>query len=208
MKTKYPRTPHLPWSEGRTSDDKVLNSLDCFTGKLLVMTVKMDGENTTMSKDSVHARSLDSVTHESRTWVKNLWSQIRFDIPEGWRICGENLYAKHSIGYSNLESYFHVFSIWNEKNECLSWEDTKEWCELLGLKLVRVIAQGFDITARVYLHGKFMDEESSTQEGYVIRNINSFPYDLFNQNVAKYVRANHVQTDSHWMSQAIVKNTL
>lgn len=34
--------------------------------------------------------------------------------------------------------------------------------------------------------------------GVVIRNADSFPIDDFQKNVVKYVRENHVQTDSHW----------
>jgi hypothetical protein len=47
-----------------------------------------------------------------------------------------------------------------------------------------------------------------THEGYVIRLKNQFTYDDYKLSVAKYVRANHVQTDQHWMHQPIVKNTL
>lgn len=43
-KVKFPRTYHLPWSEGRSSDDKVLESLDSFIEQEVVVTVKMDGE--------------------------------------------------------------------------------------------------------------------------------------------------------------------
>lgn len=42
---KYPRTPHLPWSPGATSDDKYISSFESFRGKQIVVTEKMDGEN-------------------------------------------------------------------------------------------------------------------------------------------------------------------
>lgn len=42
---KYPRTFHLPWSLGATSDDKVLKNVDHFEGTCVVITEKMDGEN-------------------------------------------------------------------------------------------------------------------------------------------------------------------
>ncbi|MEL7307213.1 MAG: RNA ligase family protein, partial [Pseudomonadota bacterium] len=42
-------------------------------------------------------------------------------------MCGENLYARHSISYNNLPSYFMAFSVWNELNQCLSWQDTKQF---------------------------------------------------------------------------------
>lgn len=68
-----------------------------------------------------HARSVDSRHHISRDWLAQFHSSIAYNIPEGWRICGEYLYAKHSIFYENLPSYFLGFSIWNEKkmNACL-----------------------------------------------------------------------------------------
>lgn len=42
---KYPRTMHLPYSYGRSSDDRVLNTVDHFAGREVVVTMKMDGEN-------------------------------------------------------------------------------------------------------------------------------------------------------------------
>lgn len=36
----------------------------------VVITEKMDGENTTLYRDGLHARSLDSRHHPSRNWVK------------------------------------------------------------------------------------------------------------------------------------------
>lgn len=62
-------------------------------------------------------------------------------IPDDTHICGEYLYAEHSIHYNNLKDYFLMFSVWN-KDTCLSWNDTKEWTELLGLKLVHELYIG------------------------------------------------------------------
>ena len=212
-KIKYPRTLHLPFSKGATSDDIKLVNVTCFSNKSVVVTEKMDGENTTMSRDYVHARSLDSADHESRHWVKALWASIRHDIPEGWRICGENVFAQHSVPYENLNSYFMVFSIWNEKNECLSWDDTVEWCGLLGLEHVRVILKGrwsnTFCTALEALSENDVRIRNGRMEGFVVRNKASFPYDEFSSNVAKWVRAGHVQEDSeHWMHKTCVANKL
>jgi len=41
---KYPKTYHAPWSEGISRDDKVISSMDNFTGKRVVVTEKMDEE--------------------------------------------------------------------------------------------------------------------------------------------------------------------
>jgi hypothetical protein len=42
---------------------------------------------------------------------------------------------------------------------------------------------------------------------FVIRTVDSFHYDNFKLNVAKYVRKNHIQTNEHW-SKNWVKNNL
>ena len=53
--------------------------------------------------------------------MKNFWAQKAYNIPIDWRVCGENLYAKHGIHYSKengneLDSFFQMFSVWNERN--------------------------------------------------------------------------------------------
>jgi hypothetical protein len=85
---------------GTTSDDIKLKTFDMFKGKEVVVTEKMDGENTTMYRDHIHARSLDSAYHPSRTWVNNLWGKINYLIPEEVRLCGENMFWVHSIVYT------------------------------------------------------------------------------------------------------------
>lgn len=60
MYYKYPRTYHLPYSLGITSDDKILPNDNIFFNKEIIVTVKMDGENTTITNDKVYTRSIDS----------------------------------------------------------------------------------------------------------------------------------------------------
>jgi hypothetical protein len=204
---KYPRTYHLPFSQSMTKDDRILKDCSQFENKNVVATLKMDGENTTMYNDYIHARSVQSKNHKSRDYVKSIHSQIMADIPEGWRVCGENLYAKHSIEYNNLESYFYIFSIWNDKNICLSWEETVEWALLLGLPHVPVLYNGvFDEKKIKFLISpKFNGED---MEGFVLRNSGEFSYKDFKNNTAKMVRKDHVHTHGHWMREMIVPNKL
>jgi len=203
---KYPRTYHVPWSLGSTNDDKFQDNMDSFKGKKIVITEKMDGENTNMYPDRYHARSIDSKDHESRHYVKALWGGIKHEIPEGWRICGENLYAEHSIKYNDLESYFMVFSIWDENNICLPWNETVEYTKMLGMVTVPVI----DIITydEEYLKDLASKIDINKQEGYVIRDVNPFHYDMFTQNVAKWVREKHITTDQHWMFKKVTPNKL
>lgn len=201
MKVKYPRTFHLPWSLGITNDDKMLDTTEYFTDKRVIVTEKMDGENTTMYCDYIHARSLDSAHHESRNWVKAFHSSIAHSIPKSMRICGENVYAKHSIHYTNLVSYFYGFSIW-EASKCLSWDETMFYFDELGITPVPVLYDG------IYNESVIKKLDITDKEGYVIRVADSFDYATFNKNVAKFVRKDHVQTDQHWMHSEIIKNIL
>lgn len=202
---KYPRTYHLNFSLGVQSDDKIQHDLSSLIGQEVVVTLKMDGENTTLYNDHIHARSIDSAFHPSRAWVKNWWSCFSHDIQSNMRICGENMYAVHSIEYDSLESYFYGFNIWID-DTCLSWDETLEYFELFGISCVPVVYDGiFDIEVLKKLAA---DLDVTTTEGFVVRNKNSFSYSNFRDNVVKYVRANHVQSSQHWMNTAIVKNKL
>ena len=204
---KYPRTFHLPWSEGMNDDDRMMDSTESFVGKRVIAAEKMDGENTTLYQDYIHARSLDGNSHISRDWVKQFWSTIRMDIPENWRVCGENLYAKHSIGYDSLPTYFMGFSIWLPDNTCLSWDETQEYFELLGITSVPVLYDGiYDEKA---IKALWDNKSWGTQEGYVLRVADAFHAREFKTKIGKFVRAKHVQTAKHWMfGQRMEKNTL
>lgn len=211
---KYPRTYHLMCSESVGKDDRTLKSYDIFEGQQVVVTLKMDGENTTMYRDNIHARSLDSKYHESRWWVNKLQSEIGHDIPEGWRICGENLYAKHTIQYQFLTSYFLVFSIWNDNNECLDWDDTLGWCDLLGLRHVPVLYEGI-WNEKSILDNFPRNYEGDPCEGFVVRLRGSFQYGNFRSSVAKYV-AKKFRQDMEgtldnfkpWYLRSVIRNQL
>lgn len=197
---KYPKTMHLPWSPGLQNDDRLIESLDGFIGRNVVVTEKMDGENATLYRDHYHARSLDSRHHPSRDWIKMFHGQIKNDIPEGMRICGENMYAEHSIHYDNLDSYFLGFSIW-DGDYCFSWENTLEWFGLLGITPVPTIYEGPWQSAIEAI-------DVGDREGYVVRVADGFKRHEFQDVVAKYVRKNHIQTDQHWMAKPVTPNKL
>ncbi len=201
---KYPRTPHLPWSPGWSSDDVVIEDLSEFADQEVVVTEKMDGENTTLYRDGLHARSLDSGHHSSRSWVKQLQATIGHRIPEGWRVCGENLYARHSVAYDNLPSYFIPFSIWNDENTCLSWRESLQWFKILDLIPPDVFYLGPWDERRI----KAIAVDSATSEGYVVCRVSAFGFGEFHRCVAKWVREAHIRSERHWMQSAIVPNGL
>ncbi len=206
---KYPRTWHSPWSQ-MGKDDRQLADDSPFVGREVVVTAKMDGENTTMYKDHVHARSLDSGPHPTRDWVKGLWARVSYLLDEDMRVCGENLYAVHSVRYDALPSYFMGFSFWTGL-ECHSWDETVEYFGILGLEHVPVVYRGPYSRAAVESAFSAFDP-CGEHEGYVVRLADAFGYGEFRRSVMKYVRPAFRQlvndSHGHWVSKRIEVNGL
>lgn len=208
-RVKYPKTPHLPFSPGLQNDDRLIESLDFLIDQEVVVSEKLDGQNTTIYPDNVsHARSIDGRYHSSQSMMKSLTNNIHFNIPYGHRLCGENVYAKHSIFYDQLTAFFYLFSIWNEKEECLSWDETVEWAQILGVQTVPVLYRGIWDEEKIKACWTGKSLFGPEQEGYVIRLASSFSLDEFSKSVSKMVRKGHVQTSQHWMTETVVPNLL
>lgn len=180
-----------------------MTDLAALAGTEVVVTEKLDGENTTLYADGLHARSLDSAHHPSRTWVKALQARVGPRVPQGWRICGENMFARHSLAYGALESHFYGFSVW-DGDRCLGWDRTVEFLRSLGIPAPPVLWRGvFDAKAL-----RALKPDTGRQEGYVVRPAAAFPAARFGQVVGKWVRPGHVVTDTHWMHAEVVENGL
>ncbi|MFD3872602.1 RNA ligase family protein [Streptomyces sp. NPDC058623] len=203
MRTHYPRTAHLPWSPGATSDDVRARGTAALAGREVVVTEKLDGENTTLYPDGLHARSLDSAHHPSRAWVKGLQSRIGAGIPTGWRVCGENVYARHSLAYEDLDSWFYGFSVW-DGDHCLDWDRTVRFLRRLGVPTPRVLWRGVHDERAL----RRLRVDTTRQEGWVVRTVAGFEREDFGRYVAKWVRGGHVRTDTHWMYAPVVPNGL
>lgn len=200
----------MPYSPGQGNDDKVHDSMDYFIGKEVVITEKMDGENTSIYPDGyVHARSTESISHASQSWVRSFgatYGPMLYDLyGDSARLVGENLYALHSIHYTNLRSYFYLFSVWDDM-ECLSWKEVEKVSEALGIPTVPVLYKGLYDELVVKSLAQTM---RSDQEGFVVRLAGDiFGKEIWMQSSAKYVRANHISSTNHWKHQSIVKNKL
>ncbi|MFW5720885.1 MAG: RNA ligase family protein [Bacteroidota bacterium] len=209
MSDKYPRTYHLPFSPGATNDDRIAESYEQFLLKRIVITEKLDGENSCINDQGVFARSHGTVNNYP--WACHLWDiwkRIHLDIGE-MDIFGENLYAKHSIEYSGLEHYFYIFGI-RDGSKWLSWGEVEFYAKLLNLPTAPVLYQGYvkDLNTGLenYIN-QIMSEPSllsdnsnftTPKEGVVIRLFDEFDTSEFSKSVIKWVRPNHVQTDEHW----------
>ena len=197
---KFPKTFHAPHSMSVTKDDKRMSKTDfdlLFSSPDLdvVITEKLDGENTCFGRDFIHARSEDSGYQAPwQTMMRKRWEDVRYTLPENLLFYAENMYATHSIEYEKLPDVFFVFGVVlkvQEKAWFLSWKATEEICSMFGFSTVPVITM---MTSTIPARSRF----GGPCEGVVMRNGGMFDFDDFDENVVKVVRPNHVQTDEHW----------
>jgi RNA ligase len=211
---KYGRTYHYPFSPGTTSDDRIAHDywehLQCIPN--LIHTEKLDGENNCLSKLGVFARSHAAPT--TSPWTESLrrfWQLFKHDLGD-LEIFGENLYAIHSIEYRKLEHHFYVFGV-REHDRWLSWDETQFYATMLDLPTIPIVKTEstpgeqklFEAEMLVLVNGAgafdpydVNDKKTTTMEGIVSRNADSYGVDAFANNVFKYVRKGHVKTDEHW----------
>jgi len=162
--------------------------------------------NSSLSRNYIHARSLDSQNHPSRNWLKALHGKIKHELPDNFIICGENCFAEHSIHYDNLPTYFFVFNIW-EKGRRLQWDDMVEYCNMLELQTVPVLWRGIWNEEKIKELANTLDPK--TQEGFVIQVTRAIVASEWKKCSTKYVRKGHVQTDDKlWMLKPVVPNGL
>lgn len=208
---KYPSTSYLDVSPSQYGGNDVIETAK-FEDVPLVITIKMDGANVVLRRDSLGARNGDTAHHRSFDMLKALHAGFRHRIPEGLEIFAEWLYAKHSIHYTGslaLTSYLQIISAYDMKWRLwLSWDDTVRLAENLGYPTVPVLCTGvyagWQILGRVTGLGTEVIQDG--HEGIVVRSTYPFHYGQFGTFVGKYVREGHVQTDDHWSAGPIIKN--
>lgn len=214
---KYNRTFHFPWSQGCTSDDKRADDISSLLNIPIVITEKMDGSNTSLEANGCYARShAGAPTHTSFDGLKALHAQVKFKIPEGIQLFGEWCFALHSIEYNQLPSYFMMFNVRHLNSteaKWASWEEVEMWAEEILVPTVPVLFKGTVKSEKEMqsLIESFMIQPSNcggNREGVVARVASEFSDKDFDTCVLKCVRANHVQTSEHWLTQEIVKNKL
>ncbi len=203
---KYGRTYHLPQSPGAGSDDKILHDLAVLrSAQDLVITEKMDGENTTIFAGGCYPRSPDARPHPSRDWMKAFAAAISPALSDKERIVGEYLYARHAITYADLPSYFLGFA-WIQGDVICSWDETAARFQELGIEPVPLIHRG--AWRESLLEEILAEMDFSQQEGFVLRSAERFTESEMSSHMAKYVRADHVRSETHWMQAPLVRNRL
>jgi len=207
---KYPRSYHVMTSPGTTSDDRITKNIKRICKGPFVMTEKMDGSNTSLSRHGLYGRSRTAPSENPwDAWMKPMWNMIKNDLGD-LEICGENMYGIHSIEYTALDSFFYVFGIRDtERDMWLSWDEVEFYANMLDLKTAPVLYKSETSVTEEWMFEKINElvstpsiksnnEIISPKEGVVIRLQEEFSNDMFYNSLAKWVRKGHVQTDEHW----------
>lgn len=198
---KYNRTYHFPFSPGTTSDDRIQHNWTQILQHELVMTEKLDGENTCLKADGVYARSHSAPTRSA--WSKQMWDlwELHHRNLGELEIFGESLYAIHSIEYTRLEHYFYIFAI-RYLDKWLSWDEVCFYAATIELPTVPMLYRkrftASEIEPLILTEIGKGSQFGGDCEGFVFRNVGEFAVNDFDCNVLKYVRKNHVKTDEHW----------
>lgn len=147
---KYPKTYHLEGSAGFDTKHKNCYPLNVLDGKYIVIEEKIDGANSAISFDSNGQLFLQSRGHYlnggprerffslfkqwANRWRNDLWNLLS----DRYVVYGEYTFAKHTIFYNRLPSYFLEFDIFDKKDGYFL--STKKRQELLaGLNFIHSV---------------------------------------------------------------------
>jgi hypothetical protein len=215
---KYNKTFHVPWSKGCTNDDKKATSVDSLIGIPIIITEKLDGSNASLEHSGCFSRTHSGPpTHASFDLLKSFHAKIKYKIPTGLQLFGENCYALHSIAYSELPGYFLLFNVRDlnyQQPVWVEWQEVQMWAQEIGVPTVPILFKGeiFSELELKKMMQSLMAQPSACggiREGVVVRVASSFADEEFSSCVMKSVRANHVSPDNdHWKHKEIIKNKL
>ncbi len=210
VSAKYPRSFHLPWSPGGTSDDKRLRDVSRLVGAEIVVTEKCDGSNLAYTRAHVFSRSHSGPpAHPSFAIAKATHAQLAHELPDDLSVFCEYCYAVHSIEYDALPGFSLVFGVRDDaRGHWWSWDEVTAQAEALALPTVPVLFRGIAKTERELraLTESLSAEPSrfgGVREGVVVRRAEGFDDAAFPRSLGKWVRKDHVTTDEHWMHQAV-----
>ncbi len=210
MSAKYPRSFHLPWSPGGTSDDKRLADVSALVGAEIVVTEKCDGSNLTYTRRNVFSRSHSGPpSHPSFDLAKATHARIGHMLSEGLSLFCEYCYAVHSIEYAALPDYSLVFGARDDvSGTWWDWDMVTAQARDVGLPTVPVLFRGkvesaAELEALTSALAKQPSVFGGEREGVVVRRAGEFSDAEFPRSLGKWVRKGHVQTDEHWLHQAI-----
>ncbi len=248
---KYPRTPHLEGSRLQPGDED-LSQIDFsqIEGRHLVVEEKIDGANCAVSFDEDGRLLLQSRGH----YLTGGFREVHFNLFKQWAnvhsktfysvlgtryiMYGEWMYAKHSMYYDALPSYFMEFDIYDrEGGMYLDTASRRALTAQMPISSVPVLAEGKFKSIKEIL--RYLGKSTYIREGHLERlakycaenglNVAERMAETDNTDIMeglyikveengqvvdrlKYVRAGFAQgaltSPHHWLHKAIIPNGL
>lgn len=214
MFRKYEKTYRISIPELRINGKFTLTKkeqIGLLTGRISVEE-KMDGANTAIIRNKrgwtlQKRRGLaDEGVHQQFSffwnWARHNEEKI-MNIPIGWIVYGELMYAKHNIYYDELPSYWLVFDIWN-KRKYLRADERNQVAEELGFQAVPLLYFGNERINPFDFMYKKSRYSKDLAEGIVIKNYRK-------QTRGKLVRKEFIkqlEEEDHWLNQKLVRNKI
>lgn len=178
---KYPRTPHLSGSRLQPGDED-LSQIDFseLLGRHLVIEEKIDGANAAVSFDDDGNLLLQSRGH----YLTGGPREIHYDMMKQWACAhrtrfwevlgsryimyGEWMYAKHSIYYDALPSYFMEFDIFDRtRGIFLDTPSRRALTDQMPISSVPVLAEGtFRTTSEILA---YLGKSNYIRDGHIER---------------------------------------
>lgn len=218
---RFPQTPHITWlSEGMPRDDKLLSPADLeeFLSHELIVEEKIDGANLGFSispEGKLQAQNRGSFIDLDdpygqwkpiRWWLSTVRYALKDALGPNLMLFGEWCYARHTVNYTRLPSYFVAFDVYDrEAGAFWSVARRNAFAAELGIMVVPERARGqFDLDGLIALLGESVLTEGPA-EGIYVRQEDG---DWLKQR-AKLVRAEFVQAiEEHWSKRGIEENQL
>eukprot|EP01126_Amoeba_proteus_P035034 TRINITY_DN3521_c0_g1_i3.p1 TRINITY_DN3521_c0_g1~~TRINITY_DN3521_c0_g1_i3.p1 ORF type:complete len:242 (+),score=40.87 TRINITY_DN3521_c0_g1_i3:97-822(+) len=220
---KFPRTRHIydAGGTGVSRDDLVMDQKELKRFVTIPTTVeeKVDGANLGISVTSDYqvvfqnrSKIISSASHPQwkglDSWVKNtpgLWDVLQ---SPDLILFGEWCYARHSVPYGNLPSYFIAFDLFiKSAQKFVSRVELERRLDGSGIHIVPKIS-GPRVHSKSELLA-FLDTRSKYRrdngpvEGVYVRIDNG----LWSEERGKIVRPDFIQNiEDHWMKSDLVKN--
>jgi protein-tyrosine phosphatase/adenylate kinase family enzyme len=221
---KFPRTKHLLNLGAATRDDLIMDKREQqqFLDKEIYIEEKIDGANFGISiKDGTlvcqnRSHYVDSKYHSQfkdlDKWLfgnqTDLYQILTDDFgsTDTFILFGEWVYAKHSIGYTKLPSYFVAFDLFNKKTGMFISRDFLEK-KLFDTKIPIINLISKTTINKVDDLKKFIGASAyydGPMEGIYIR----ICEDSHTTQRGKVVRTNFLSSDNHWSKNILVKNII
>lgn len=121
-------------------------------------------------------------------------------------------------GVHDDSSYVQIFGVFDTvTNLWLSWPEVETVAEVLGFPTVPVLYKEDNMDDATFTRNREAIDSllemahevvDNGGEGIVFRSKNPFHYAQFEKYLGKYVRENHVNTDTHWSHTDLTKNNI